>query len=521
MMALEIIRRIRDNLHGSISVTAIEDKVIAHPFFQRLRRIRQTAFLSFVFPGATHTRFEHSLGVMHLAGVAWESLQANQKRLAQATKRYEDFSVKEMGTGHAGSHGLLSPTFPTIDPIFSSDYTFQVFRLAALTHDLGHPPFSHSGERFLPSLKAVIDQNLDVSPYLLDYLQSMAESWLASGKDPGREPVRHEVFTYLLVDRMLAEIYQMNPDLSLKVPSQDVLAVLTGEIKPVAGSDLYHHDVYKLCNELVSGEFDIDRMDYLQRDSKECGVVYGIFDADRILDSLCYYFDKTEQRLHLAIQYSGLAAFEDYLRARQSMYVQLYFHKTSVAAEAMMQSLAKKLGGWSLPAYWQDYAKVDEFNVGTRLIAASQDMIGDAGERAVFEATLDNALYHRRLWKRIFELTGPSNAIRLSPEILKAKKKTEELGLATEQVSSTSYLTRFQPRQRDEASKNYLRLIKKDVMQFPRVEPLEDHTRLISEQNMVHISRLYVDVNQSKKNDPSIETKLMKAVTEALHEPKG
>jgi hypothetical protein len=58
-------------------------------------------------------------------------------------------------------------------------------------------------------------------------------------------------------------------------------------------------------------------------------------------------------------------------------------------------------------------------------------------------------------------------------------------------------------------------------MQFPRVEPLEDHTRLISEQNMVHISRLYVDVNQSKKNDPSIETKLMKAVTEALHEPKG
>ena len=73
------------------------------------------------------------------------------------------------------------------------------------------------------------------------------------------------------------------------------------------------------------------------------GVVYGIFDAPRILDSLCTYYNPDDQSLHLAVQFAGLAAFEDYLRARQSMYLQVYFHKTGVACEAALQFLMKRL----------------------------------------------------------------------------------------------------------------------------------------------------------------------------------
>ena len=80
-MTQKIARRIRGNLHGSIDITTIEDAVIAHPVFQRLRRIQQTAFLSLVFPGATHTRFEHSLGVLNLASKALDKLIGNQERL--------------------------------------------------------------------------------------------------------------------------------------------------------------------------------------------------------------------------------------------------------------------------------------------------------------------------------------------------------------------------------------------------------------------------------------------------------
>jgi len=77
-MGLEIVRRIRGNINSSIDVTALEDAVIAHPYVQRLRRIKQLAFLHYVFPGATHSRFEHSLGVMQLAGLAWDKLKTNQ-----------------------------------------------------------------------------------------------------------------------------------------------------------------------------------------------------------------------------------------------------------------------------------------------------------------------------------------------------------------------------------------------------------------------------------------------------------
>src|SRR5690606_10704766 len=125
MAELEIVRRIRGNVHGTIEVSALEDKVIAHPYVQRLRRIKQLAFLSYVFPGASHTRFEHSLGVMQLAGNCWTKLVSNQKRLATSCSRYGDFAEREKRGVGGMVHGLLAPTFSVMDDVFSSDYTLQ------------------------------------------------------------------------------------------------------------------------------------------------------------------------------------------------------------------------------------------------------------------------------------------------------------------------------------------------------------------------------------------------------------
>lgn len=145
---LPIVRRIRENVHGTIDVTALEDRVIGHWVVQRLRRIKQLAFLQFVFPGASHSRFEHSLGVMHLAGIAWDKLRVNQARLAQSAARYARFEDME-ASGYLGHvHGLLAPTFPMLGKIFNNSYNLQALRLAALLHDLGHAPFSHSGELY-------------------------------------------------------------------------------------------------------------------------------------------------------------------------------------------------------------------------------------------------------------------------------------------------------------------------------------------------------------------------------------
>ena len=145
-MALKIVRRIRDNLHGSIDISELEDAVLSHPYLQRLRRIKQLAFLHYVFPCATHTRFEHSLGVMHLAGVSWSKLYTNQKRLAQQLERYGSRSqIEQIENVSSDSHGKIGPSLNLIDDLFSSDYLLQTIRLAALIRLRSSTVFSQRG----------------------------------------------------------------------------------------------------------------------------------------------------------------------------------------------------------------------------------------------------------------------------------------------------------------------------------------------------------------------------------------
>ncbi len=486
-MSLNLVRRIRDNLHGSIDITELEDAVIAHPFFQRLRRVRQLAFLHYVFPGATHSRFEHSLGVMHLGSVAWEKLRANQARLRNSLARHQDFADTE--PQGEGSQGRLAPTFGLMDTVFASDYVLQSFRLAALLHDVGHPPFSHSGEHFMPCWTEVLQANPDLPDYLQKYLKDRIAELQAKGQDPAKLRVRHEIYSILLIERMFRDVYRASLDLSPKIDVRDVISIINPAIPPSEESPLLEAGAYPLLRELISGELDIDRMDYLLRDSRECGVVYGVFDADRILDSLCLYFDDADQQLHVAIMLSGLAAFEDYLRARYSMYLQLYFHKSSVAAEAMMRHLTEILQGWRLPARVESYAAIDEYNIGQALYEAAQ-VLTSTEERESLIILVADLLYNRRLWKRVYEVAGPAHSISLEKihEVLAILQKH---GIRHQLISSGNSLTRFQPRASNGRSRNYLRLIRKDDRQLPRVSAIEDYSSLIASNDSVAIHRIY------------------------------
>jgi HD superfamily phosphohydrolase len=492
---MEVTRRIRDNIHGTINISAFEDLVLAHPIFQRLRRIKQLAFLQYVFPGASHSRFEHSLGVMHLAGVAWHKLYENQQALRHTTKKYENFAQIEQGRGNEpGSHGLLNPTFSMIDDIFSDSYPLQALRLAALLHDIGHSPFSHSGEGFMPTWQQVYDIRHQLPTYIATFIEGKCQAWRSAGRSPENIQVRHELYTLLAIDRVLADIYRENSKIKgPKVTAQDIASIIAPEIAPSKNSPLWKYGIHHLCHELVSGEFDVDRMDYLLRDSRECGVVYGIFDESRILNSLAVYWDPSHQSLHLAIQFSGLAAFEDYLRARHSMYLQLYFHKTSVAAEAMIKKITRMLNGWTLPLNIDEYAAIDEHNIPSILMDAGQTRIKDPEQLKAFTTIVHDLMFHRRLWKRAFEVasnTGPSKGVESIDE---AATVIASLGYKFEKVSSSNSLTRFRPRSANEPSRHAMRLIKKDDFQFPRVIPIEDQLSLIDQNSQIHITRLYVE----------------------------
>jgi HD superfamily phosphohydrolase len=425
-----------------------------------------------------------------MAGLAWEKLKTNQYRLMHSLSPLDAASKIEQRASSEETHGLLIPTFAIMNEVFDSDYALQTLRLGAMLHDIGHPPFSHSGERLMPTYEEVLKAN----PTLPTFLQDFFKKKFVEEKEKGKtSKVRHEIFSIMMIHKLLEDVYSDPANASLiKISARDVISLIAKEIVPEEGSPMRKHGIYTLCRELISGELDIDRMDYLLRDSRECGVVYGIFDAGRILDSLYLYHSPDDKGLHIAIGFAGLAALEDYLRARNSMYLQLYFHKTAVSSEAMMKHLVKlSKDHLKLPAEVSSYAALDEYNIGSYLKEVSTKSVSPSDAK-VFNEMVDNLLYLRKLWKRVYEFI----AYKADDEhhgFDLAKRYLEKNGYRFEQVSSANSLTRFYPRKENQKSVNYLRIIKKDETQFPRVYPIEDHSRVINLNQNTFIHRIYAE----------------------------
>ena len=242
-MNINKLKIINDPVHGFIKIPhEILFDVIEHPYFQRLRRIGQTGLLNLIFPGATHTRFHHALGAMHLMFTALETLK--QKGIS--------ISVEEE----------------------------KAAMLAILMHDVGHGPFSHALENML------------------------MDDW------------HHENLSLLLMNRLNDEF---NGELTL------ALEMFQGKYQR------------KFFNQLISSQLDVDRLDYLKRDSFFTGVSEGNINAERIV-SMMNVCEEGE----LVIDAKGIYSIENFLTARMFMYWQVYYHKTSALAEFLLVKILER-----------------------------------------------------------------------------------------------------------------------------------------------------------------------------------
>ena len=227
---------IRDSVYGDISLNKFEERIMDMPQFQRLRRIKQLGLISLIYPGATHTRFEHSVGTMNL------------------------------GSKLSAELGL-------------PDDDIELIRASALLHDIGHGPFSHVSEGVLS--------------------------------------VPHEELTkYVVTKTSMCDLLEEKFDVN------EIVDIVNGK---------------GYLGPIVSGELDVDRMDYLLRDSHNTGVAYGIIDYERIISNLKLEDDG------LILDIKGVQAAEGALVSRYFMYPSVYQHHTTRIVNSMFRRALKKV----------------------------------------------------------------------------------------------------------------------------------------------------------------------------------
>ncbi len=273
---------IRDPIHRTIVITEPERRVLDHPWVQRLRHIRQLGFVSLVYPGAVHDRFQHSLGVMHLAGERFHRLsQSRSPALA-------GFSAADL------------------------DYAYQLVRFAGMLHDAGHAPFSHTAEHYLPPVEQAL----------------LPADWYRDGMCPHGRQASHEDLSLALVHGLVAE------GVLAEEMARDVCAVLSRTVR--RGKRLGAlGSLVGILHALVSGEIDADRCDYLLRDAHFSGVSYGIYDLPRLI--ACETVLSGPDGPELGLDVHGVHALEGLLLARYHMFLQVYFHKTPPAFEYYLE----------------------------------------------------------------------------------------------------------------------------------------------------------------------------------------
>ncbi|ALN72775.1 HD domain-containing protein [Aureimonas sp. AU20] len=303
---------VRDPIHGMISFNELEWDIINSQPFQRLRRIRQLAWTDYVYPGAMHTRFEHSLGVCHVISRLFDSITRKDEDILRGEYNFETEGLKRQR---------------------------QILRLAALTHDLGHGPFSHAAEDAFP-----LHQHSD-------------KRWT------------HEEYSAEIVKQKLADIIDNHPinNNNYNINISQITSLYSGSSN--SGSSVVWKD-------LISGQMDADRMDYLLRDSYHSGVQYGKFDLDRLVSTVKLCVDSNDTTHVLGVEDGGMHAVEGLILARYMMFTQVYFHKTRVAYDyhydqSFKNVLAETNGVFPSPdtlrgldAYlgWDDWAIVSRLN---------------------------------------------------------------------------------------------------------------------------------------------------------------
>jgi HD superfamily phosphohydrolase len=422
---------VRDPIHGATRLDGAEVRVADHPWVQRLRNIRQMGFSQLAFPGATHSRYAHSIGTMHLAGLAFD-------------QAYRDFPFARAGA--------------------RAEFRACV-RLAALCHDLGHPPLSHCTEFAFPALP------------------TLGLTWIR----PDERIATHEDYTVAILER--TELGRVI-DAHFPFGARHVAALVGGDVRPA--DDFFFDgglDHRRLLRQLVSSELDVDRLDYLVRDATFSGARYGQVDVSWLLGNLTTWV--ADGQVNLALEGRAVYAFDHFLLARHHMFLMVYFHHKSVIYEEMLRRHVDHPDRpLQHPSDLDRYLRTDDVSLTTHLRE-----VDDPWARRI-----TNQQPYQRLLER-HGTTRTTDTTRLS-------QRLEESGVDVIGVTSTGRVSRYRGpgRKRRDAGDIFV-LERMTGRPVERVVPLSEASQVFeryAEERV--IARLYVPPEEFARAEALLHT---------------
>jgi HD superfamily phosphohydrolase len=270
-MSANELKRITDAVHGTIGLNDLEVQVMNTQVFQRLRNVKQLGLADYVFPGAAYSRLSHSLGACHVTGRILDALEANDSAIE------------------------------------ISDDDYQLYRIAALLHDVGHYPFSHAMEEALKNHYKRFGKAAQVE--------------IGTGLTT-EKPLNHE--------KVGREIVRRDTEL------RDVLA--GAGIEPDDLEKVFQHDDQSRLANIISSDLDADRIDYLLRTARHTGLPYGSIDLEYLLSQL-----RLDANGRLCIRAKAVRTADHFLLSRYFDYQQISFHKTVAAFELVLKDVISAL----------------------------------------------------------------------------------------------------------------------------------------------------------------------------------
>jgi len=420
------IYEIRDPIYGFITFNEWEKEIIDHPIFQRLRNIRQLGLTSMVYPGAMHTRFEHSLGTMHLA-----------------TKMYDAIIEKE------DNREILKNKYNYNDTGLKRDR--QLIRLAALLHDVGHPPFSHSADS---------DDSDGIMP-------------LKNNKTG--EPFTHEDYSAAIIKGPLKDVIEKHKinETNYKIEAEEVAALIKGD-----PTKLGERIFWKI---LISSQLDADRGDYLMRDSHHIGVKYGIYDLPRLLNTLTLGEDQETKDIHLGIDEDGWHVAESIVIARYQMFTQVYFHRTRRAYDYHLKEAIKSIiedGKLPPPTEIERFLELDDSIILNRI-------------KENHEEYHCRAILKRNHIRKVYETPEtPTKEDEEKGERIKEKLANKKIKFYEDRAKKSWYKL--------EKSDKEIMIIKKEKGE-KKVRPLSHLSHIVNNMREIRQIRIYVNPEDREK----------------------